>query len=43
VERKGTAESARAADLERLRARRAAGKSTHPFYWAGFVAVGDWR
>jgi CHAT domain-containing protein len=43
VERKGTAESARAADLERLRARRAAGQSTHPFYWAGFVAVGDWR
>ena len=43
VERKGTAESARAAALQRLRARRASGKSTHPFYWAGFVAVGDWR
>lgn len=39
----GTAEAVRAADLEQLRARRAAGKSLHPFYWAGFVAVGDWR
>ena len=23
--------------------RRAKGESTHPFYWAGFVAAGDWR
>jgi CHAT domain-containing protein len=43
VEQKSTAESERAADINRLRARRAAGKSTHPFYWAGFVATGDWR
>ncbi|MCU1237325.1 MAG: type pilus biosis/stability protein PilW [Candidatus Solibacter sp.] len=43
VERQGTAEAIRAADLTRLRARRAAGESTHPFYWAGFVAIGDWR
>ena len=43
VDRKGTAESVRAADRKRLEARRAAGRSTHPFYWAGFVAVGDWR
>jgi CHAT domain-containing protein len=43
VERKTTAESIRAADRKRLEARRAAGQSTHPFYWAGFVAVGDWR
>jgi CHAT domain-containing protein len=43
VERKGTAEAIRAADLKELEARRAAGASTHPFYWAGFVAVGDWR
>jgi CHAT domain-containing protein len=26
-----------------LAARRAAGKSDHPWYWAGFIAVGDWR
>lgn len=38
-----TAESVRDASRGRLRARRAAGLSTHPFYWAGFVAVGDWR
>jgi CHAT domain-containing protein/tetratricopeptide (TPR) repeat protein len=23
--------------------RRGKGQSTHPFYWAGFVAAGDWR
>ena len=23
--------------------RRAAGETTHPDYWAGFVAAGDWR
>ena len=40
---KSTAESVRAADLSQLAARRKAGKSTHPFYWAGFVAAGDWR
>jgi CHAT domain-containing protein len=39
----GTAESVRAASLEVLRQRRAAKNSTHPFYWAGFVASGDWR
>jgi CHAT domain-containing protein/tetratricopeptide (TPR) repeat protein len=26
-----------------LRDRRAHGHSTHPFYWAGFVAAGDWN
>ena len=26
-----------------LRERRATGLSTHPFYWAAFVAAGDWR
>ena len=39
----GTAESVRHADLSRLRARREAGESTHPFFWTGFVAIGDWR
>jgi CHAT domain-containing protein/Tfp pilus assembly protein PilF len=43
VEGRETAESIREADLEQLRSRRAAGKSQHPFYWAGFLAVGDWR
>ena len=26
-----------------LRDRRATGQSTHPFFWAAFVAAGDWR
>ena len=26
-----------------LRRRRAAGESTHPWYWAGFVGSGEWR
>lgn len=26
-----------------LRSRRKAGEGTHPFYWAAFVAAGDWR
>ena len=26
-----------------LEARRRTGQSTHPFYWAGFVAAGDWK
>ncbi len=33
--------SVRLASQHQLRARRAAGQSTHPFYWAGFIAVGD--
>ncbi|MFN7977516.1 MAG: CHAT domain-containing tetratricopeptide repeat protein [Vicinamibacterales bacterium] len=43
VRHRDTAEAVRDASRARLRARRAAGLSTHPFYWAGFVAVGDWR
>jgi CHAT domain-containing protein len=38
-----TAEAMRAASLGVLRERRARGQSTHPFYWAGFVAAGDWH
>lgn len=38
-----TASAVRAASIERLRAARSAGTSTHPFHWAGFVAAGDWR
>jgi CHAT domain-containing protein len=33
----------RQAALKTIQARRAAGKSDHPFYWAGFVATGDWK
>lgn len=38
-----TAGAVRAAGLRVLRDRRAHGQSTHPFYWAAFVAAGDWR
>lgn len=38
-----TAEAVRRASLEMLERRRSAGLSDHPFYWAGFVAAGDWR
>ncbi len=43
VEQLGTAESVRNASLTILRRRRASNLSAHPFYWAGFVAAGDWR
>ena len=42
-ERMSTAESVREASLDVLRRRRIKGRSTHPYYWAGFVAAGDWR
>jgi len=38
----GTAEAVRRAGLQVLRDRRASGRSTDPFYWAAFVAAGDW-
>jgi CHAT domain-containing protein len=38
-----TASAVRGAEVEVLRRRRAAHQSTHPFYWAGFVAAGGWR
>jgi hypothetical protein len=38
-----TADAVRAASLALLNDRRAKGQSTNPFYWAGFVAAGDWR
>jgi CHAT domain-containing protein len=43
VKKLSTAESVRAASLEVLRSRREKGQGTHPFFWAGFVAAGDWR
>jgi len=38
-----TATAVRNASLSVLKSRRARGESTHPFYWAGFVAAGEWR
>lgn len=38
-----TATAVRAASRELLAERRAAHDSTHPFYWAGFLATGEWR
>ena len=40
---KNAAEAVRAASLARLADRRTRGLSTHPFYWAGFIASGDAR
>jgi CHAT domain-containing protein len=38
-----TADAVREASVTVLKQRRARGRSTHPFFWAGFVASGDWR
>jgi CHAT domain-containing protein/tetratricopeptide (TPR) repeat protein len=38
-----TAEAVRAASLDVLEDRRSRGLGGHPFHWAAFVAVGDWR
>ena len=38
-----TADAVHQASLTVLRDRRAKGQSTHPFFWAAFVAAGDWR
>ncbi|MEO6010857.1 MAG: CHAT domain-containing tetratricopeptide repeat protein [Vicinamibacteraceae bacterium] len=38
-----TADAMRQASLDILAQRRAAKRSTHPLFWAGFVAAGDWR
>ncbi len=43
LNRLDTSQAVRAASLETLSRRRERGLSTHPFYWAGFIAVGDWR
>ena len=43
VEKLQTADAARGASREFLREQRERRASTHPFFWAGFVAVGDWR
>jgi len=38
-----TIDAVHEANLEVLRHRRAAGLSTHPAFWAGFIASGDWQ
>jgi len=38
-----TSEAVREATLSMLSAQRSQHLSTHPLYWGGFVAVGDWR
>jgi CHAT domain-containing protein/tetratricopeptide (TPR) repeat protein len=38
-----TSAAVRDADRALLARRRAAGQSTHPLYWTGFIATGDWR
>jgi len=38
-----TAQAVHDATVGVLRDRRARGESTHPFYWAAFLAAGDWR
>jgi CHAT domain-containing protein len=38
-----TPEAMRRAALDLLALERARGQTTHPYYWGGFVASGDWR
>jgi CHAT domain-containing protein/Tfp pilus assembly protein PilF len=38
-----TVDAVRRATLEQLRWRRQTGQSTHPFYWGGFIAAGNWQ
>ena len=38
-----TSEAVRTATLSVLAHRRAAHLGTHPLYWAGFLAAGEWR
>jgi CHAT domain-containing protein/tetratricopeptide (TPR) repeat protein len=38
-----TVDAVREASLHLIRQRRTKHLSTHPFYWGGFVAAGDWR
>jgi CHAT domain-containing protein len=42
-DRLDTIDSVRSASLDVLALRRQQGLSVHPYYWAGFVAAGDWR
>lgn len=42
-EKASTMDAVAAAQRATLASRRAAGLDTHPYWWAGFVAAGDWR
>jgi CHAT domain-containing protein len=43
IDGESTASAVKQASCDILARRRAAGQSVHPYYWAGFVAAGDWR
>ncbi|MDC8012227.1 CHAT domain-containing protein [Tahibacter soli] len=43
MDKADTVDAMAAASLATLAARRERGETAHPFYWAGFVASGDWR
>jgi CHAT domain-containing protein/tetratricopeptide (TPR) repeat protein len=43
LRQESTAGAVHEATLGLLRDRRSRGQSTHPFYWAAFVAAGNWR
>lgn len=43
VDGASTADAVRTAHRTVLAERRAAGRSVHPYYWAGFTAVGGWQ
>ena len=43
VHRVPTSIAVRTASRKLLASRRTAGQSTHPLYWSGFIATGDWR
>jgi len=43
VQRLDSANAMREASIAFIRDRRAKGQSAHPFFWASFVAAGDWR
>ena len=38
-----TADAVSLAHRRTIERRRDRGRSTHPFYWGSFVAIGDWR
>ena len=40
---RSTSDAVRQASVGVIETRRRRGETTHPFYWGGFVAVGDWR
>jgi CHAT domain-containing protein len=42
-EKMPTSEAVRQASRKLIERRRAEGQSDHPYYWAGFLAAGDWR